>query len=210
MKVVELTGHPENSKIYQDTDLTDLKNSLSIYGQLEPIVITKSKRIISGHRRFAAIKSLEWDECDIRYIETDNEIISLIEHNRHRQKTTQDILNESRILEKELRKTVGRGRSATKNRVGEEKSKRMTMASEIAQKLNVGTTQLKQIQSIARYDESLLTKVDTGELSVSKTYKQIQNKHLKDKKKHGASNKKSKRDNEFQPTFRELLKKHLP
>ena len=28
----------------------------------------------------------------------------------------------------------------------------MTMASEIAQKLNVGTTQLKQIQSIARYD----------------------------------------------------------
>ena len=210
MKVSELTGHPENSKIYQDTDLTDLKNSLSIYGQLEPIVITKSKRIISGHRRFAAIKSLEWDECDIRYIETDNEIISLIEHNRHRQKTTQDILNESRILEKELRKTVGRGRSATKNRVGEEKSKRMTMASEIAQKLNVGTTQLKQIQSIARYDESLLTKVDTGELSVSKAYKQIQNKHLKDKKKHGASNKKSKRDNEFQPTFRELLKKHLP
>ena len=58
MKVSELTGHPENSKIYQDTDLTDLKNSLSIYGQLEPIVITKSKRIISGHRRFAAIKSL--------------------------------------------------------------------------------------------------------------------------------------------------------
>ena len=118
MKVSELTEHPENSKIYQDTDLSDLQNSLSLYGQLEPIVITKNKKIISGHRRFAAIKSLEWDECDIRYIETDNEIISLIEHNRHRQKTTQDILNESRILEKELRKTVGRGRSATKNRVG--------------------------------------------------------------------------------------------
>ena len=80
-------------------------------------------------------------------------------------------MNESRILEKELRKTVGRGRSATKNRVGEEKSKRMTMASEIAQKLNVGTTQLKQIQSIARYDESLLTKVGSGELSVLKTNK---------------------------------------
>jgi hypothetical protein len=74
MKVSELTGHPENSKIYQETDLTDLQNSLSLYGQLEPIVITKNKKIISGHRRFAAIKSLEWDECDIRYIETDNEM----------------------------------------------------------------------------------------------------------------------------------------
>ena len=55
MKLTELTEHPENSKIYQDTDLTDLKNSLSTYGQLEPIVITRMHRIISGHRRFAAI-----------------------------------------------------------------------------------------------------------------------------------------------------------
>ena len=121
MKISELTEHPENSKIYQDTDLTDLKNSLSTYGQLEPIVITRMHRIISGHRRFAAIKTLGWDECEIRYIDTDNELIAVVEHNRHRQKTTQDILNESKILEQELRKTVGRGRSASKNRVGEEK-----------------------------------------------------------------------------------------
>ena len=56
MKVSELTGHPENSKIYQDTDLTDLQNSLSLYGQLEPIVITKNKKIIMGTTKFTNSK----------------------------------------------------------------------------------------------------------------------------------------------------------
>ena len=87
MKLEELTSHPDNNRIYSPTDLNDLEKSLSSHGQLEPIAITKSKRIISGHRRFSAMRNLGWDECEIRYIEPDNEIISLIEYNRHRQKT---------------------------------------------------------------------------------------------------------------------------
>ena len=47
MKIAELTSHPDNNRIYQPTDLTDLKNSLESFGQLEPVAITKDKKIIS-------------------------------------------------------------------------------------------------------------------------------------------------------------------
>ena len=60
-------------------------------------MLTKKNKIISGHRRFQIMTNLGWKECDVRIIEPENEIISLIEHNRHRQKTTSDILNEFQI-----------------------------------------------------------------------------------------------------------------
>ena len=105
MKISDLTSHKENSRIDQ---LTDLKNSLSSFGQMEPITITKDKRIISGHRRMAAMVELGWDDCEVRIVEPENEIIALIEHNRHRQKTASDVLNEARYLERELKDIVGR------------------------------------------------------------------------------------------------------
>ena len=69
------------------------------------------------------LDELGWDECEVRIVEPENEIISLIEHNRHRQKTSSDILNEAKFLEKELRNIVGRGRNAKKDREGKKKER---------------------------------------------------------------------------------------
>ncbi|HJM94224.1 MAG: ParB N-terminal domain-containing protein [Alphaproteobacteria bacterium] len=52
MKIEQLTTHPDNERIYSPTDLEELENSLSSYGQMEPIAVTPSNKIISGHRRF--------------------------------------------------------------------------------------------------------------------------------------------------------------
>ena len=82
MNLSELTLHKDNGRIYQPTDLTDLKKRLSSFGQMEPIAITNDKRIISGHRRVAAMEELGWDECEVRVVEPENEIIVLIEHSR--------------------------------------------------------------------------------------------------------------------------------
>ncbi len=60
-----------------------MESSLSTYGQLEPLSVTKDNRIISGHRRYMSMRSLGWEECDVRIVEPEDEIISLIEHNRH-------------------------------------------------------------------------------------------------------------------------------
>jgi hypothetical protein len=43
-----LESHPDNNRTYLLTDLNDLKKSLSSFGQLEPLAITKDNLIISG------------------------------------------------------------------------------------------------------------------------------------------------------------------
>jgi ParB-like chromosome segregation protein Spo0J len=58
-QLTELAEHPDNNQIYSSTDLEELKNSLLIHGQLEPLVINKDKVIISGHRRFNAMQELK-------------------------------------------------------------------------------------------------------------------------------------------------------
>ena len=118
MKLLNLKEHPENKRIYESCCVEDLKTSLSIHGQMEPIAITKKGVIISGHRRFKAMGSLGWEDCEVRIVTPENELIALIEHNRYRQKTASDILKEARVLEKELRKSIGRGRYASRNREG--------------------------------------------------------------------------------------------
>lgn len=178
MRLDTLLAHPDNQRIYQDTDLSDLKQSLENYGQLEPIVITKSNRIISGHRRFMAMKELGWEECEVRIVEPDNEIIALIEHNRHRQKTAQDIINEAKYLSQELRKVVGRGRNARQTGDERNKGKRLRLVNELAERLGVGTTRLKQLQSISNYEPDLIAEIDSGKISVSSAYQSIREKHM--------------------------------
>jgi hypothetical protein len=201
MRLEELKSHPDNNRIYQPTDLNDLKNSLSSFGQLEPIAITKDNRIISGHRRFAAMEELGWNECEVRIVEPDNEIIALIEHNRHRQKTSSDILNEARFLEKELRDIVGRGRNASKNRDEKNKGQRLKMVLELSQRLGVGATRLKQLQSISNYEPDLIVRIDKGEISVSAAYEVIKSKYLINKKSSAT---------EFQSSFQKLIKEKTP
>ena len=203
MKLEKLTVHPENGRIYSPTDLEELENSLSSFGQMEPLAITPSKKIISGHRRFVAMRNLGWDECEIRVIDPDNEIIALIEHNRHRQKTTSDILNEARCLESQLKDVVGRGRNASNQRSGKKKGERVTMVMELSQRLGVGTSKLKQLLSISNYEPDLIDKIDSGDLSVSAAYEIVRNKHIKSKSTKSP-------DNQFSSSFRRFLKDQKP
>ena len=172
-KLFTLKEHPENNQIYEPHCLEDLKTSLSIHGQMEPLAVTKSGVIISGHRRYNAMNSLGWSECEVRIVEPENELIALIEHNRYRQKSSSDILKEARILEKELRKKIGRGRYASKNREGRHQGERITMVVQLSKKLGVGTSRLKQLFSISNYKPELIKEIDKGGLSVSAAYAQI-------------------------------------
>ncbi len=172
-KLFSLKEHPENNQIYEPHCIEDLKTSLSIHGQMEPLAVTKSGLIISGHRRYNAMNSLGWSECDVRIVEPENELIALIEHNRYRQKSSSDILKEARILEKELKKKIGRGRYASKNREGRHQGERITMVVQLSKKLGVGTSRLKQLFSISNYKPELIEEIDKGGLSVSAAYAQI-------------------------------------
>jgi len=172
--LTDIKPNSVNSEIYSQSDLSDLKLSLETHGQLEPVVVNNSNVIISGHRRYFSMMQLGWSECDIRVSNLDNDIVALIEFNRSRIKSVNDILNESRYLEKELKKEIGRGRSATKQRNG----KKMETIIEVSQKLGLSTTQLKKIKSIANYEPSLISAIDNGDMSVHKAYDIVREKYI--------------------------------
>jgi hypothetical protein len=163
-----------NDEIYSQTDLSDLVLSLETHGQLEPIVVNNDFVIISGHRRYFSMMQLGWTECDIRVSNLDNDIVALIEFNRSRIKSVNDILNESRILERELKKEIGRGRNAREQRSG----KKMQTIIEVSKKLGLAPTQLKKIKSIANYEPSLISAIDNDEMSVNKAYEIVRTKYI--------------------------------
>ena len=140
MKLSQISPNPINNEIYEDTDVTDLVKSISNNGLLEPLVISRDGILVSGHRRFKALQQLQVEDVEVRIVETDNPVITLIEFNKYRTKTNTDILRESRFLQEELKKQIGKGRNAAKDRGG----KRLSLDLELAKRLNVGTTKLKQ------------------------------------------------------------------
>ncbi|SFB68033.1 chromosome partitioning protein, ParB family [Brevinema andersonii] len=60
-------------------NLEPLKNSLSVHGQLHPIVITTKNVLISGERRLTAAKELGWQEIDVLVKDIDPETALAIE-----------------------------------------------------------------------------------------------------------------------------------
>ena len=191
-----------NDKIYIRSDLSDLKQSLESNGQLEPLVINKNNEIISGHRRYFSMVQLGWKDCEVRIEEYENDTIALIEHNRHRTKSVSDIVNESRILEKELKeKFGGKGKRNDLNGKG-----KFVIAEELSNRLGLGLSKMKQIKTISNYEPSL---IDSGKLSVNKAYDIVRLKYFPPKeiktKKSDFGKKFKKLLSEYEPTQKEIF-----
>jgi len=189
--------NPINDEIYISSDLTDLMESISLNGQLENISVNKKMVIISGHRRYFSMKQLGFKEVKVNVNDYDDEIIGLIEHNRHRVKSVQDILNESRMLEQRYKKKIGQGKRTDIGSKG-----RMSTIVEVSKSVGIGTTKLKQIKSINNYEPQLLEKIDNGEMSVKSAYNYVREKHMKTKQKTDKG--------QFTSKFRTLIKKYEP
>ena len=62
VSISELRESAENSYLYDppsDSEIEQLAESIKTRGLLDPIIITKDRYIISGHRRIAACRLLE-------------------------------------------------------------------------------------------------------------------------------------------------------
>ena len=68
IKISDIKPNPINDEIYTQTDLSTLKQSLELNGQLEPIVLNKDNLIVSGHRRYFSILQLGWEDVEVRYV----------------------------------------------------------------------------------------------------------------------------------------------
>ena len=162
-KLTDLTEHPENIKIYGEVSgLEELETSLRENGQLEPLSITKNGLVISGNRRLAAMRNLGWSDCEVRLTSVPNQVVALVEHNRYRVKTKKQILREGRALEREMRKSVGRGRSAKKDRPNEKKDQKLRVATETAKKIGISQNEYRELTWLEKNDPDKIAEIDKG------------------------------------------------
>ena len=64
---------PSNARTHGDENLEAITASLRRFGQAEPLVVQKgTNRLIAGHGRLSAMKSLGWMEADVVELEVDD------------------------------------------------------------------------------------------------------------------------------------------
>jgi protein gp37 len=92
--VQDLIPHPQNTEIYGDGADPELVESIREKGVLNPVLVTADHRIISGHRRWAAVKKAHGPKASIpiTYFGSNDELDvleALIHSNRQRDKTNE-------------------------------------------------------------------------------------------------------------------------
>ena len=191
-----------NDKIYDNTDLSTLVNSLEQYGQLEPIVVNKKNTIISGHRRYYSMVQLGWKSAEIVVKEFNSDLIALINYNEQRQKSGDDYNREQKFLLEEQKKLMGKMKTNQGSRI-DLANPELTNKS-IAQKTNKSETAIKQEKTIQKYEPKLFKQYVDGELSRNKAYQIVKEKHLDKGIDVDVQNK------EFVKAFKRILKKYEP
>lgn len=97
----ELRPHPMNEEVYGDRADADLIESVRSKGVLNPILITTDNLIVSGHRRWGAAIAADLDTVPVVITPIDDPLAieeALIESNRQRQKTNEQIGREYKRL----------------------------------------------------------------------------------------------------------------
>lgn len=173
IEIDKLNPHPENVKIYQEQyDNTErLEKSIIQHGQLEPVVITSTYTIISGHRRYKVLKQLGFDSIKVRVEDFDNEIEALINFNIQREKRGEEIANEIRYLEKEVYGKIERRGRKKKNT----KEERVDKLTDYAKRFDISRTSASTLLQIERNCPNLIKRIKLkgnvdGDLTINKAY----------------------------------------
>lgn len=172
IQVSKLIPHPLNSQIYRLTQLEDLIYSIGEVGLLQPIVINKVNQILSGHRRFEAVKKLGWEyvEVEVKDVDPESSDLYLVHYNKQRIKSNQEILSEYDVLEKYFVNQQGRRTDLTSVPRNKGYSKR----DEISSQIGVSSSTLGKLLFIRKYNPSHIGLIDDGILTIRQSYIQTQ------------------------------------
>ncbi len=105
--VSTLKAHPRNAEIYGEVTADEkLIDSINVSGLIAPICVTTPdeegmRTIVSGHRRWDAVKRLGIVDVDVLEDEYENDKaieLALVGSNQTREKTQEDVANEFKVL----------------------------------------------------------------------------------------------------------------
>jgi N6-adenosine-specific RNA methylase IME4/ParB-like chromosome segregation protein Spo0J len=196
-----LKPHPVNRKLYgAETISQDFIDSIKENGILEPLVIKRDGTIISGHRRWLTAKALNMESVPVRVLEFDNELDereAIIIFNKQREKTFSQKMAEAEELEA-IERERARKRQVASLKKGEERPVRETLPEREAGRTRDKVAQAVGIGSGRSYDKAakvweaakegnevaleLVEKLDKGEVSIHKAYKDIRRQELRKEK----------------------------
>ena len=202
ISISKIKPNPINEKIYDNTELSTLTNSLEQYGLLEPIVVNKKNTIISGHRRYYSALQLDWKNIDVIVKTFESDVVALIQYNEQRQKSGEDYNRERQYLLEEQKKLMGKMKVGKGGRIDLVNPDLTNKA--IAQRTGKSETSIKQEKTIQKYEPKLFQEYLDGDISRNNAYNIVKEKHLDRHKDTDIKNK------EFVKSFRRLLKKYQP
>jgi DNA modification methylase len=166
MKVLvkSLKHHPLNSQIYSLSGIDDLIKSIQEVGLLQPLTIDQHNQVVSGNRRFEAVRKLKWVKVDVVKIDVPEgkEIKLLIHFNKQRIKTSTELLLEYDHLKSYYK--------SNKNELGNGLNVRLTVSEDI----QLSDSQLGRLIFIRKHRPELIELIDKGILSVNQSYLQCQ------------------------------------
>jgi hypothetical protein len=156
--ISKLKHHPLNKRIYSLSGIESLMESIHQVGLLEPPTVDQHFQVVSGNRRFEAIKRLGLKEIEVHQIKVKkgDEVLTLIHFNRQRIKTIQELLNEYFELESYHRKKGLKKGLKVRNVVSKE--------------IKVTDGQLARILYIHKRNPKYIELIDTGILTVNQAY----------------------------------------
>ena len=173
--IVELNKlkiHKMHSQIYASNYPDDLIQSIQDSGLLEKIVVNNATElvILSGVRRFEALKHLGYTKTDVIISNTpsSDESLTLISFNKQRQKTATEMVNEIENLK--LIWAAKRGRKpANVVQFG-----KVNTRAKISQATRICTGNISKLELINKKNPKLLAKIDHGDLSINQAHKIIE------------------------------------
>jgi DNA modification methylase len=161
VKVNTIKPHPVSQRIYDYRHsfkaIKVLAGTIKLIGQLEPITINTENEIISGVRRWKAVKFLGLEEINaIRVKKTLNEEQTIVFHNQQRRKTPKEIINEAEAILGILGKNQGvrndlMGSSDGRNPFGKIGRDRFEIAAKVIG--DISPTSLRRIMSVVDFEK---------------------------------------------------------
>jgi ParB/RepB/Spo0J family partition protein len=180
VKLTKLTHHPKNKDIYNLSDIDDLVQSIKEVGLLQPLIIDQQFQIISGNRRFEAIKQLGWEEVEVdqRDVKEEDEKYLLVQYNKQRVKTYRELLNEYQVLQKYYK--IGQGKRTDLTSVRANKSKKSSRE-KISEEIGMSSSSLGKLLFVNKHEPNHIDLLDKGILTINQSYLQV-SREIKEKK----------------------------
>lgn len=154
----QLRPHPENDKIYGDHADSELIESVKSKGILNPLLVTRDGTIINGHRRFEAARRVGMQSVPVVMFQSDDTLDileALIESNRQRQKSNEQIAREAQALI-EIESERARKRQAVKSIVRDPSLEVTGRAKEVVgEKLGVSGKHVERSVAVVRAIDDL-------------------------------------------------------